>query len=51
MEIPEPVHLCIPPARADLTDFWRCDCGAEWLYVHYLQARIPDWVRINGRAA
>jgi hypothetical protein len=42
------LHLCCPPAQAMLSDYWQCECDADWLFVHDMGARIPDWIRINA---
>lgn len=50
MDIPNAaaLHLCCPPAQAMVGDYWQCECDADWLYVHDMGARVPDWIRINA---
>lgn len=44
----EPIHLCCPPAKAELSDYWECECDSAWLFVCHLASRVPDWIRLDG---
>jgi hypothetical protein len=37
------IHLCRTPAKAEVGDWWRCDCGREWYFTIDFGQRSPEW--------